>query len=393
MTRRASALRTPGRQVACLSEIQPGPGLWARSGFSLPEATDISGISNSELDVLFSTPDVYVRDIDWGTLDAVCVRMSRDTYSASTFLDQRTVSVDGEELRTPVVSLMDAYNADPPTRRPIMFIAHTALCGSTLLSRCLDIPGVCLPYKEPYLLHNLSGIWRLGLQKKLHEKVGRVRPHILDLALALVARSYGESEKPVVKLSDTCTSLLPSILARNPGSKVLLLYHELRRFLVAMLRYPNRRQYARNMQIRAEVDLRVVGRKDLLADLELSDARCVALVWMGLMYPYMRLLAAAPNRIRSLNATAFFTEPERTLDRLDQFFGLDIGPDRIGQRLAEGVLSRHSKNDDGDFDSGRYQADLESAETALRDEIDDAVAWVESVTEAEPIPTDLPTPL
>jgi hypothetical protein len=160
-----------------------------------------------------------------------------------------------------------------------------------------------------------------------------------------------------------------------------------------MLRYPNRRQYARNMQIRAEVDLRVVGRKDLLADLELSDARCVALVWMGLMYPYMRLLAAAPNRIRSLNATAFFTEPERTLDRLDQFFGLDIGPDRIGQRLAEGVLSRHSKNDDGDFDSGRYQADLESAETALRDEIDDAVAWVESVTEAEPIPTDLPTPL
>ena len=114
----------------------------------LPEAIDISGISNSELDVLFSTPDVYVRDIDWGTLDAVCARMSRDTYSASTFLDERTVSIDGEELRTPVVSLMDSYTAHPPTRRPIMFIAHTALCGSTLLSRCLDIPGACLPYRN-----------------------------------------------------------------------------------------------------------------------------------------------------------------------------------------------------------------------------------------------------
>ena len=196
-----------------------------------------------------------------------------------------------------------------------------------------------------------------------------------------------------MKLTDTCTSLLPSILSRNPGSRILLLYHELRRFLVAMLRYPNRRQYARNMQIRAEADLRVVGRKDLLTDLELSDARCVALVWMGLMYPYMRLLAAAPYRVRSLNATAFFAEPETTLNRLDTFFGLEIGPDRIGQRLAEGVLSRHAKSDEDDFDSGRYQADLESAETVLQDEIDDAVAWVESISEAEPIPADLPNPL
>jgi hypothetical protein len=116
--------------------------------------------------------------MDWETVEAVCVRMSRDTYSRSTFLDDRTISTDGEEHRVPVASVMDAFNANPPARRPVMFVAHTALCGSTLLSRCLDFPGVCLPYKEPYLLHNLSGIWRLGLQKQLHAKVGRSRPHI-----------------------------------------------------------------------------------------------------------------------------------------------------------------------------------------------------------------------
>lgn len=331
--------------------------------------------------------------MDWETVEAICVRMTRETYSESAFLDHRTIPADTEEHRIPVASVMDAFNADPPTRRPIMFIAHTALCGSTLLSRCLDIPGACLPYKEPYLFHNLSGIWRLGLQKDLHAKVGRVRPHILDLALALSARTYGASEKPVVKLTDTCTSLLPSILARNPGSKILLLYHELHRFLVAMLRHPERRQYARNMQIRAEADLRVVGRKDLLEDAELSDARCAALVWMGLMYPYMRLLAAAPYRIRSLNAAAFFADPESTLNRLDAFFDLEIGSARVKRRLSDGVMSRHSKSDEHDFDSDSYQAELESAETALRDEIDDAVAWVDRITTAEPIPVSLPNPL
>ena len=331
--------------------------------------------------------------MDWETVEAVCVRMSRDTYSRSIFLDDRTISTDGEEHRVPVASVMDAFNANPPARRPVMFVAHTALCGSTLLSRCLDFPGVCLPYKEPYLLHNLSGIWRLGLQKQLHAKVGRSRPHIMDLALALVARTYGAAEKPVVKLTDTCTSLLPSILSRNPGSRILLLYHGLRRFLVAMLRYPGRRQYARNMQIRAEADLRVVGRDDLLAERELSDARCAALVWMGLMYPYLRLLAASPQRIRSLDAADFFADPEATLNRLDRFFGLEIGADRMAERLAGGVLSRDAKSADADFDSGRYRAELESAEAALRDEIDDAVAWVDRITTVEPIPATLPNPL
>lgn len=347
----------------------------------------------SRLDNLFTSPDLYVRDVDWKTCEAVCVQMSRNSYGRSAFLDQRTITAAEGEHRFPVASLMDAYNCQRPGLPPPMFIAHTALCGSTLLTRCLDIPGTCMPYREPYLFHNLSGIWRLRLQEKVHQKIGRDRPTILDLAVMLVSRTYGEGEKSVVKLSDTCTSLLPSILARKPESRVLLLYQELQRFLVAMLRFPYRRQYVRNMRVRAEVDLRAVGRGDIPAGPDLNDGRCAAVVWLGLMYPYLRLLAAAPHRVRSLNAGSFFDAPTDTVKKLDAFFSLSIGHERLEQHIAEGALSRNAKHADEDFDADRYTADLASAQIELRDEIDDAVTWAESVSAAEPIPPHLPNPL
>jgi hypothetical protein len=347
----------------------------------------------SNLDSLFTSPDLYVRDVDWKTGEAVCVQMSRSAYARSTFLDQRTVTAVEGEHRFSVAALMDAYNCQQPNFAAPMFIAHTALCGSTLLTRCLDIPGSCMAYREPYLFHNLSGIWRLGLQENVHRKIGRDQPPILDLAITLVSRTYGEEEKSVVKLSDTCTSLLPSILARSPRSRVLLLYQELRRFLVAMLRFPYRRQYVRNMRVRAEVDLRAVGREGIPAGPDLNDGRCAALVWLGLMYPYLRLLAATPARVRSLNAGTFFDAPTDTVKKLDAFFGLSLGDERLEAHIAEGALSRHAKRADEDFDADRYTADLASAEIELRDEIDDAIAWVESVSAAEPVPPHLPNPL
>jgi hypothetical protein len=347
----------------------------------------------SILDRLFETPDLYVRDVDWKTCEAICLRMSRDAYARSSFLDHRTIADAEGDSRLPVVALMDAYGRQRPRLGPSMFIAHTALCGSTLLTRCIDIPGTCMTYREPYLFHNLSGIWRLGLQDKAHARIGRREPPILDLALALCARTYGHEERSVVKLSDTCTSLLPSILARSPGSRILLMYHELERFLLAMLRHESRRQYIRNMRIRAEADLRAAGRQDVTSQEDLSDARCAALVWLGLIYPYRRLLAEAPDRVRSLNAATFLDHPADTLEKLDEFFDLRIGRERLQARLAGGAMSRDAKHTERTFDADRYKADLKSAAEDLRQEIDDAVAWTERVTAGEPLPSELPNPL
>jgi len=160
-----------------------------------------------------------------------------------------------------------------------------------------------------------------------------------------------------------------------------------------MLRFPYRRQFARNMRIRAEADLRAAGRTEVIPDGALSDGRCAALVWLGLMYPYLRILAADPGRTRSLDAAAFLEAPGETLARLDAFFDLGIGAERLAQGIGHGAMSRDAKDADKGFDEAGRRADLESAAREFRDEIDDAVSWAIGVSTIEEIPGELPNPL
>ena len=351
---------------------------------------------------LFASPDLYVQDMNWQSGNAKCLRMSRESYSASTFLDHRTIASDDRVETVPIAELMRAWREQAPVPKPLRIIAHTALCGSTLLCRCLDLPGLCLPYREPALLHNLSGIWQLGLQHKLQARLPAAQPSIMDLAVALNSRSYSPAERPVIKLTDSCTSLLPTLLAHYRDSRMLLLYSDLESFLVAMLRSPERREYARNMLTRARLDLSAVGMAQIWPDERtgeppgelpgqlLSDGRAVALIWLSLMYPFLRLLLSVPQNVRSLRSDVFFAAPLQTLDSLDRFFALDIGEDRLQAHLDTGVLSQHAKDAANPFDIEQRKARDAHAASRFGEEIADAVQWVETITVDAPIPAPLP---
>ena len=354
---------------------------------------DMNSPRPEEIKRLFDSPDLYVRDMNWQTGEALCLRMSRETYSASSFLDQRTVALDGQNLALPVADLMRAYRQQQPAPRPLRIIAHTALCGSTLLCRCLDLPGLCLPYKEPYLLHNLSGIWQLGLQEKLQSSLADAEPAIMDLALALTNRSYGQAEKPVIKLTDSCTSLLPTLLGTYRDSRMLLLYSDLESFLVAMLRSPERRAYARNMLVRARLDLAAVGMGRIVKDEDPADGRCIAMIWLSLMYPFLRLVVSVPDRVRSLRSDVFFSTPLETVASIDRFFDLGIGESRLRSHMDTGVLLRDSKNATDPFDSQQRDAERKAAASQFRGDIDDALNWVAAITADAPVPDELPNAL
>jgi len=350
----------------------------------------VGPIRAAELDRFFASPDLYVSDMHWQAGTATVHRMSRATYSESVFLDDRTQSTDSATANVPVRTIMAAYRSSNPQRSPLGFIQHTALCGSTLLCRCLDLPGRCLPYKEPYLLHNLSGIWRIGARRKLQAQLPYPDTPILDVALAMLSRTYGPAEKPVIKLTDSCASLCPSLLDHHPESRLLLMYHRLPRFLVAMLRTQERRAYVRNMLVRAHVDLAQCGKQELVTREFGSDGRAAGYLWLGLIYPYLRLLAGGPDRVQSLDASDFFERPAGTLRSVGEFFGLGLSDAEIDDRIAAGVLDRDAKHAGQDFNSGRFERDLDESASALSGEIGDAIAWVTELSRDEPIPASLP---
>ncbi len=338
---------------------------------------------------LFRTPDLYVADIDFKKNLAFCYWMDREAYSRSAFLDHRTVPARERPCVLHVDAIARQFREDRPPRRPAGFIAHTALCGSTLLSRCLDVPGVCLPFREPHVIHRLSFARRIqpGLEAAFTD------PSLLELQLALLTRTYSERERPVIKLTDTCINLCPDLLDYHEDSRVLLLYHRLPRFLTAILRDEQRRAYARGMLERASLDLKAAGKLASVDPRSLTDARCAAYVWIGLMYPYLSLLENYPGRVRSLDAEVFFARPREVLEALGSFFGIGLTTAQIDHQLSSGILDKHAKDGERVFDSADYRSEIEATAARLGDEIDDAVAWVSTITAADPIPLHLPDPL
>lgn len=346
------------------------------------------------IDSLFSNPDLYLLDVDTRakSAGAICLRMSRETYSQSNFLDYRAISVDGRSHVLPLGDIVAPYQAAEPASTPVGYVAHTAFCGSTLLARCIDLPGVCLPYKEPFILHRLADVWRHGFFGQPGTRPPAPPPLLLKLSVALLARTYSPLERPVVKLTDSCISLCPDLLAQDDGSRLLLLYHDLEHHLVAMLKDSTRRTYCRSLTTRSKADLAAVGQSIALPD-NPSDAVLAAHSWMGLMHPYLELLATYPGRVCSLNASTFFQKPDEVLYALARFFSLDVSGHMVETMLSGSVMSTDSKRPGLAFDSANHLAAWSRSRERLQTEIDEAFRWVETANPSHRVPDKLPSPL
>ena len=339
----------------------------------------------ASLDALFETPTMYLREIDFEGREALFLRMSRDGYAQSSFLDTRAVTVDGNVYGVPLAALLEQFREARPPRRRINYIFHTAFCGSTLLSRCLDRPGVCLAYKEPYVLHQLGFVRRQGPRP---EALTRPTP-FLDLALALLGRSYEPSEVPLVKPADSCINLAREMLTAHPASAGLLLYARLDAFLVAMLKNHKRRRYMRRLVARARTDLDDGGRLPDVDTEALSDAQAAAFVWIGLMRSYLDLLADDRLTVRSLEASIFFDHPTPTLEAAARHFGLALGEADI-EAAVGGVFTRNAKDPFQAFDKAAYATDHEHLTHLLAAEIEEGRAWAATLTHGDPLPDVLP---
>jgi len=341
------------------------------------------------IDRLFDSPDLYVPMIDEEKEAALVVPMTRDTYSRSTFLDWRTERAGEEAELVPIRSLEQAYIARNIRRRPLRFIFHPAFAGSTLLCRCLDRPGICLPYKEPWTLLQISTSRREGP----HSEQSRDGPMSLGLALALLARSYGPAEKVVIEPWDGCINIAEDLMSTHPGSMAVMLSLPLEDYVLSNLKRKGRRIFLRNNIPRAKVDLNAMGLLNGVDPYQLTDGETVAYVWYWLMAYYVDILRNSTLNIRTLDSPTFYRRPQKSLRALVDFFNVSFTDEQIDDAVRANVFSRDSKDP-----SKRYDAESKAVEDSrlrvqLKQQIDEALAWLDDNTSEFPIPAKFPRPL
>lgn len=342
---------------------------------------------------IFKTAHIYFGAINLKNNTFTCHQMQRDDYVQNSFLDDRLIS-SGDRFNTNTEALLSACDQkiSTPLKR-LSFIFHLAFGGSTLISRCLDKPGVCLAYKEPYLIHQLSFLTRKNWIYKTIDN----EPRILDKKLAglsidLLSRTFDPEELPLIKPSESCNNLIASLLNSRPYAKGIILYTNLTSFAVSMLKHKTRRDYMKASLTRAQTDLEHMGFKTLKYD-GLTDGEAVAYLWFSQMVHFYSLLKDDALPLRSLYAPNFFDRPVEVLMALSNYYNMQHEEADFQKHVENGAFTKDAKFSDKTYNAQTELKEKEAAQQKLQNEIDQAYRWIEDIKKTSPFPDRLPKAL
>lgn len=283
--------------------------------------------------------------IDPSADQAWVLHFDRDDYFRASFLDQRALQhrevsgwkVSGAELDEAV-----APAAPPPLAR-LQWLFHIGHCGSTLVSRLLDLVPGTLGLREPLPLLTLA-----------HERdASRVR-RWLPRVRQLLARGFADTRAVVVKPTSVVTALADRLLPE--GGYACLLWVDLETWLATMLR-------AEALVDASLATEQVRGSARPSHAPAETAAQRLARLWLGEQMRWLEL-AVRPDtgpRLVDLDFAEVLADPTAATARLAGHFGLPVPAD-LDVRIAEsGVLRRYAKSIAQPFDASTRQAELSQA--------------------------------
>jgi len=189
----------------------------------------------------------------------------------------------------------------------VVYVYHHGYAGSTLLFRLLDAPGVCLAYDEP----------------NIHFHCYANAP-----IRALCYRTFRATETPLIKAVPSEIINARHHFADHPEARAVFLYASLEEYVASALPYAYRRKYMTKLA-------RFLGGGECA-----SAADAAVYCWERITAEVLSLAAQHP--LKTVEASAFFADPERHLAAIWEWFGFPRRDD-WSATLAR-VGSTHAKN-------------------------------------------------
>lgn len=275
----------------------------------------------------------------------------------------------------------------PAGQAPLGFLFHSAFCGSTMLTRALDRPGLAMGLSEPVILNDVVGFRRRGADPRAVARAA-------DAATRLLARPFAAGEAVIVKPSNVVNPLAELLLALRPQAPALFLYAPLESFLISVAR--------KGLACRLWVRELLQGylREGYVAlgfepedYFRLSDLQVAAVGWLAQHAHFHRLAGVLGSaRLRSLDAERMTADPAAALAAAAGHFGLSLDPAAAAE-LAQGpAFTRHSKSGRA-FSAPQRAAEYAAARAAYGEEIGLVLSWAGQVAAQAGIATEGPYPL
>lgn len=280
-------------------------------------------------------------------------------YQRASFLDRR--AMQHREVSGWVLSReeLDATLAGNTSGLPVHWLFHIGHCGSSLVSRLLDlVPGV-LGLREPLPLLTLA-----------HGRGDPATDAWQAPVTALLARGFADTCAVVVKPTSLVTTMAQSLL--DGGGQACLLWVDLQTWLATMLRDP---QLAKGVFDTESLRLHWLP----IDTPAVTDGERLARAWLAEQVRWQTLAgdpALAP-RLLDLDFADVLTDPAATSARLAAHYGLQM-PSDWPQRIAGSkLLGRYAKDDSVHFDADARRRELAAAAAKHADTVAEGLAWAE----------------
>ena len=325
---------------------------------------------------ILSSPLLYPVRLDPNSGRIHFIVMSRSGYQESSFLDNRSVRVAGDNYTARIVQLKQLTENWRFPAGPLDFILHGAFCCSTLLARYLELIPHCFVLKEPSLLAEISVLRPCPMSPQIDDDEFKRWQELLVLALKLLSRTYKPEDRVIIKAKDQCNLVADVLLHSHPQSRIIFLQASLRNFLLSVLKSPERRLWVRT---RLEVFSRYVQMFPIAKPFHaqsLNDSEAAAYFWL-LNSSICHSLAQQtnPQRFLCLGGEQVAEAPEQLLRLVLKFLDLAIDEEFLQHRIKHAAARTHAKDLSPRYDAATRQADLAAADEKFGTEANEGMVW------------------
>ena len=330
---------------------------------------------NREIDALFQSPALHYLA---GQQDqALFLRMDRNSYYRSVFLDARAKSLTPTPIVHPLKPLLDAAGVQPSPPPP-SWIFHMAHCGSTLLAKALDRPGSTLVLREPPPLR------QLGIEAASGRRQHRWETR-LSLAHKLASRRFEPDEQIIIKANVPVNFLIEDIVKLEAETRAIFLYFAFEPYLLAVLRTETHKTWVERLS--AQIEPALVA---LVGECPARDtAERAARRWLAQIVIFNASLETIPGSL-NISADRFFADPFPVAEAAARHFGVSAFS---SGREIDMLMAHYSKEPDLKFSERDRRMREDADRSRLAESLERGRNWLERSPAFARLPVSLPCSL
>jgi hypothetical protein len=329
--------------------------------------------NNISIHKLISSPDLLVYDLETPSLKVLFKEIRNETYSHSSFLDERLLYATGNNYVSNTLPLYKAIQNDSSSAcSDPCFIFHTSFCCSTLLARCFELFADIFVLKEPWILRRLADLKRRNsVVNEITETDWRKFSFTI---YHLLKKTYGE-RNVVIKPTNLANNIIKELISQSKNSRAVMIYSSLEDFLVSNIKKSIETQ--EKMPLLAKIFARDVGGHSNLT-LEQIERLPLLQACVVIWFSQFKLIEQQWNRKNLedclfINDKEFLSEPYATVSCIYNFFGYGELTHNDSDKLTS-VMCKHSKSSSS-FTTQEKKSQDDDIASEYKLQIAEAINW------------------